>query len=59
MFGHELNVSYDTDARSFVGVCECSDPDWDGGWYGQVEFYGASEDSIVLDHLDHLDLVGV
>lgn len=55
MLGHDLEMYSDFYSRGWVGVCDCSSPDWvDDGWEGQVQFYGDSEQEVIDLHHDHL-----
>ncbi len=55
MLGHRIEVEREMYGSGFMGFCNCSDPDWsEGGWSGQVAFYGYTEQEVLDQHHDHL-----
>lgn len=51
---HDLTIHRNPVGMGFTGVCGCSDPDYDGGWSGQVEFHEFSKDSVREAHFNHV-----
>ena len=51
---HDLTIYRNPVGIGLTGVCSCSDPDYDGGWSGQVEFHEFSKDSVREAHFNHI-----
>lgn len=53
---HMLTIENNPYTGGFMGVCECSDPDWtiEGGWAGLTVFEGFSQQEVVDLHADHV-----
>lgn len=52
---HKLEIYLNPVGLSYVGVCGCSDPDYDeGAWTGSVEFHEFSKDAVREAHFNHV-----
>ena len=54
MLGHEIEIEQNIYTLGYEGFCECSDPNYEDGWAGQVVFAGNTEQEILDQHHDHL-----
>ena len=54
MLGHKIEVEREMYGSGFLGFCECSDPNYEDGWDGQVVFAGNTEKEVLDQHHDHL-----
>ena len=51
---HDLTIYRNPVGMGYTGSCSCSDPDYDEGWSGQVEFHEFSKDRVREAHFNHI-----
>lgn len=51
---HDLTIYRNPVGMGYTGVCGCSDPDYNDGWSGQVEFHEFSKDAVREAHFNHV-----
>lgn len=52
---HELSfIEQNSYGPRWVASCSCSDPDYEAGWSGQVDFYGDTQEEVELNFQEHL-----
>lgn len=55
---HKLEAYRNPVGWGWVGSCECSDPSYEDGWFGQVSFAADSREELEDYYQNHLIEVG-